>query len=95
MQVKAGESEDSAQRCTHSKTGRTCGSRVTGGFAQKLVPHIYKDVWGIKEVTMRVRRSGVSTKARLAKDAVRGKRPIRTIPRTSGVMPEDQNQTCS
>jgi len=29
------------------------------------------------------------------KDGVRGKKPIGTIPRTSCVMPEDENKTCS
>ena len=38
--------------------------------------------------------SGESTKDRLAKDGVLGKRPIGAIPRTSHGIPEDKNTTC-
>jgi len=38
---------------------------------------------------------GASTEDKLVKDGVRGKKPIGTIPRTSRIMPEDQNTTCS
>jgi len=39
--------------------------------------------------------SGESTEDKLVEDGVRGKMPIGTIPRTSHVMPEDQNTRCS
>jgi len=38
--------------------------------------------------------SGASTKDRLGKDEVGGKKPIGMMPRISRVMPEHQNMTC-
>jgi len=39
--------------------------------------------------------SGASTEDRLVKDGAQGKNPIGTIPRTSHIMPQDQNIPCS
>jgi len=65
-------------------------------FRKKLSHHVPTKLCRVRRRQhCGVSGSGASTEDKLVKDGVRGKKPIGTIPRTSHVMPEDENTTCS
>jgi len=67
-----------------------------GMFRTKVSPLVPTKSWRVRRRSLcPVSGSGASTEDKLVKDAGRGKKPICTILRTSRVMPEDQNTTCS